>query len=178
MTYMKKNLHFFNLKKTRYGRTDRRTDGPTDRPSYRDARTHLKMCVIFMTLFNSLLTRSLYSLPLPSDEADAARKPGDDSPPGAAAVGGGAAAAAESVPRRRRRHAAAPPQHQPRPRLRPDQVLRRDRRLRPPGLFCVCFLVAHLLVFCSFVPLFLCSCLFLCSSVSLLACLFLCLFIY
>ena len=39
MTYMKKNLHFFNLKKTHYPRTDRRTD----RPSYRDARTHLKM---------------------------------------------------------------------------------------------------------------------------------------
>ena len=62
MTYMKKNLHFCNLKKTHYGRTDgrtdqrtdrptdgptngrtdRRTDRPTDRPSYRDARTHLK----------------------------------------------------------------------------------------------------------------------------------------
>ena len=70
MTYMKKNLHFCNLKKTHYGptdgptdrrtdqRTDRRTngrtdwrmDGPTDGPtdgrtdrlSYRDARTHLK----------------------------------------------------------------------------------------------------------------------------------------
>ena len=45
MTYMKKNLHFFNLKKNALrtdGRTDGRTDRPTDRPSYRDARTHLK----------------------------------------------------------------------------------------------------------------------------------------
>ena len=34
MIYMKKNFHFFNLKKTHYGPTDgptdRRTDGPTD----------------------------------------------------------------------------------------------------------------------------------------------------
>ena len=48
MTYMKKNLHFFNLKKKRVtdGPTDGPTNGPTDqrtdRPSYRDARTHLK----------------------------------------------------------------------------------------------------------------------------------------
>ena len=33
MTYTKKNLHFCNLKKTHYRRTDRL--------SYRDARTHL-----------------------------------------------------------------------------------------------------------------------------------------
>ena len=47
MTYMKKNLQF----KKNALRTDRRTDGPTDRPtdrrtdepSYRDARTHLKI---------------------------------------------------------------------------------------------------------------------------------------
>ena len=37
--YMKKNLHFCNIKKTHCGRTD----GRTDRPSYRDARTHLKI---------------------------------------------------------------------------------------------------------------------------------------
>ena len=40
MTFMKKNLHFCNLKKKRV--TDGLTDQWTDRPSYRDARTHLK----------------------------------------------------------------------------------------------------------------------------------------
>ena len=40
MSYMKKNLHFFNKKKCT---TEGRTDGRTDRPSYRDATTHLKM---------------------------------------------------------------------------------------------------------------------------------------
>ena len=39
--YKKKNLHFSILKITGYRPTDRRTD----RPSYRDARTHLKMVV-------------------------------------------------------------------------------------------------------------------------------------
>ena len=32
-------------------RTDRRTDGPTDRPSYRDARTHLKTACSFIILW-------------------------------------------------------------------------------------------------------------------------------
>ena len=45
MTYMKKNLHFFDKKKN-YGPTDGLTDGRidgwTDGPSYKDARTHLK----------------------------------------------------------------------------------------------------------------------------------------
>ena len=48
MTYMRKNLHFCNLKKNALrtdGPTDGPTDGRTDRPSYRDARTHLKMDV-------------------------------------------------------------------------------------------------------------------------------------
>ena len=31
------------MKRRTYGPTNERTDGPTDRPSYRDARTHLKM---------------------------------------------------------------------------------------------------------------------------------------
>jgi len=36
-------LEFRGLKKTHYGPTDGLTDGPrTDRPSYRDAWTHLK----------------------------------------------------------------------------------------------------------------------------------------
>ena len=44
MTDMKKNLHFCNLKKRITDRrTDGRTDPRTDRPSYRDARTNLKM---------------------------------------------------------------------------------------------------------------------------------------
>ena len=33
---------FSQLKKTHYGPTKRPMDGRTDRPSYRDARTHLK----------------------------------------------------------------------------------------------------------------------------------------
>ena len=33
---------FLQLKKTHYGRTDGPTNGRTDRPSYRDAWTHLK----------------------------------------------------------------------------------------------------------------------------------------
>ena len=41
MTYMKKNLYFCSLKKTHYGPTNRPMDGPTERASYRDARTHL-----------------------------------------------------------------------------------------------------------------------------------------
>ena len=53
MTYMKKNLHFCNLKKTHYGPTDGPTDGltnrRTDRPSYRDARTHLKTSSLQVT---------------------------------------------------------------------------------------------------------------------------------
>ena len=40
-------IEFCSLKKTCYGQTNRRTDGrtnkQTDRPSYRDAWTHLKM---------------------------------------------------------------------------------------------------------------------------------------
>ena len=36
-------LEFRGLKKTRNRPTDRPTDGRTDRPSYRDAWTHLKM---------------------------------------------------------------------------------------------------------------------------------------
>ena len=47
MTCMKKNVNFWNLKKTHYRPTNQPTDGPTDRrtdrPSYRDARTHLKI---------------------------------------------------------------------------------------------------------------------------------------
>ena len=54
MTYMKKNLHFLNLNKTHYGRTDGPTDGRTDGPSYRDARTHLKRLFIIM-FFNQKL---------------------------------------------------------------------------------------------------------------------------
>ena len=46
MTYRKKNLHFFYIKKTHYGRTDQPTDRRTDGPSYRDARTHLKRLVM------------------------------------------------------------------------------------------------------------------------------------
>ena len=34
---------FLCFLKRRSGRTDPRTDGLTDRPSYRDARTHLKI---------------------------------------------------------------------------------------------------------------------------------------
>ena len=42
MTYMKKNLHFCNLKKTHYGPTDGRTDGPTDGRT--DGQTLLWRC--------------------------------------------------------------------------------------------------------------------------------------
>ena len=56
MTYIKKNHHFCDLKKTRYrptdgrtdGRTDGQTDGWTDTPSYRDARTHLKTMNLYL----------------------------------------------------------------------------------------------------------------------------------
>ena len=46
MIFMKKIVHFWHLNKTGYGPTDgpsnHPTDGRTDTPSYRDARTHLQ----------------------------------------------------------------------------------------------------------------------------------------
>ena len=46
MIFVKNTIHSFGIKKMGYRPTDRRTDGgtdrPTDTPSYRDGRTHLK----------------------------------------------------------------------------------------------------------------------------------------
>ena len=46
---MEKNLHFQIKKISCYRRTNRRTDGRTDRPSCREARRHLKNTLTFLS---------------------------------------------------------------------------------------------------------------------------------
>ncbi len=52
------------------GPTDRRTDGQTDRSSYRDARTHLKMIIVFFYAGGSVHCCFRFNLPLNSASLD------------------------------------------------------------------------------------------------------------
>ena len=61
------------------GRTDRRTDGPTDgrtdRPSYRDARTHLEIIKLILTIIWSLvyLVRVSFMAPMVGEDCSSVR---------------------------------------------------------------------------------------------------------